>query len=786
MATIYPYFLVSILRVHDALQQSVGYPFFDPACRCYEALRAVHREHLPIEAALDRYGLTEYGYRKGLQAFFRVGCAGLIGLDSRQLLEPLPVEVERKVFVLKSARPWIPATKMVLILAGFDIVISVEQTRHLYASYGWAQGTKPYEKVDFIALNRKVDRLGELQSSPQPRTDFFDERDRLQGLLETFRTLDQPGVTKRFPGSRVSFEQYKKAFLSFGLLGLVERARAPFRNSKIGFKEEGWLILSKIQHPQKSEAYYQQRLASKKIQVDISTLKKIFARWQVGAFQSRFQGDLLRLLRPEEEPKPSQPMPATMAPLRLDAGFIDFFQELAQCPVPLANPGIFLFLPYLNRLRLLEKAATLFELDPEQGYSWFSLLLLDIGRIAGGLSSISKASRSSERSFPLFAGLVAMPCADTLLNALAAIEAEALLELRRYLTQAALQLGLIKGKRIAFDFHMRDFTHDDVELKQIGKGPSPKRQICFPGFRPHLAWDVETGAPITLEFRNGRARATTTLKRFFRELLRENLGAQAIEHVYLDSEYTAEHIWQFLVDPQEGFGADLTMCIRRNPRVKKYITAFLETTPTWVFYDEQHTYTEQTFEIPIPKTTKSLRCVLKRHEPTGRLRCFGSTLEQLDAKGILAEYRHRWSIENGIKDLVGNYFFDQIPGIDPHRINLHYFVVTLVRLLFEMLAQDYQYACNPDGTKKTISTLRPEFISGVNVTLSRNANGLTLTWQDPYSEKQHQALSRLFATLNQQAQQGLPFLGGIRLTYEIGSPRPEDFRNRLERQRLEI
>jgi hypothetical protein len=59
---------------------------------------------------------------------------------------------------------------------------------------------------------------------------------------------------------------------------------------------------------------------------------------------------------------------------------------------------------------------------------------------------------------------------------------------------------------MAFDFKMTEFTGDDVELKNIGKAPSPKRKICFPGFRPHLAWNVDTGTPISLEFRRCFAR----------------------------------------------------------------------------------------------------------------------------------------------------------------------------------------------------------------------------------------------------------------------------------------
>jgi hypothetical protein len=369
---------------------------------------------------------------------------------------------------------------------------------------------------------------------------------------------------------------------------------------------------------------------------------------------------------------------------------------------------------------------------------------------------------------------------------MATIDESDLLQLRRYLTQAAYQNHLIEGKRIAFDFKMRDFTGDDVELKNIGKGPSPRRKICFPGFRPHLAWDVDTGTPISLEFRNGKARASTTVKRFIRELLQQFLGNQGVEHVYLDSEYTAEHVWRFIVDPEKGLGADLTMCIKQNKGVKKFIDPFLQTNPNWLFYDDDHTYSEKTFQIPIQQTDKTLQCVLKRKESTGKLRCFGSTFKGLNSMGILEEYRTRWTIENGIKDLIENYYFNNIPGIDPHRINIHYFVVTLARILFEMFCQDYEDARNPDGSTNTIDTLRPEFITGSNASLCRIKNELILTWNDPYPEKQHQALEALFGKLNEQSQNGFPFLGGLRLRYEISPAKSENLRNRFKRELFEF
>ena len=789
MAIIYPHFLQTILKVYENLQQNIPYPFFDSSCIRYEALRSSLLDKNPIQPVIQKYGLSEYEYRKNLSAFQRFGVAGLIGLDFRQLIEEIPLEVERMVFVLKNARPWIPATKMSIIIKGFDYDIPVSLMRHLYASYGWTFGSKPYKLVDFWPLNLKVIQLCRLQTQTIEIKSFFHEEDSLQTLLEVFRTLEIRGITKRYPGSRVSFEQHKKDFLSFGLLGLVDRARPPFRNSKLGFKEEGLIILSKIQKPQKGEAYYLKILKAKKINVDATCLSKIFTKWKVKDFKSKFKGDIERLMEPEPvgalEQIPLEEV-KEISSSRLDRGFISLIEDLEHKAIPLANPGVFLFLPYLNRLKLFEKAASLFNADPHQGYSWFSLLLLDLGRILEGLSSVSKTCRTHELSIPLMAGLVKMPCKDSLLNGLAIINDTELLRLRRYLTGATFEQGLTTGKRIAFDFHMRDFSSDDVELKNIGKGPSPKRKICFPGFRPHIAWDVATGVPITLEFRNGRARATSTIKRFIRELLLHALGDQAVEHVYLDSEYTSEAVWKFIVDAREGLGAELTMCIKQNKKVKAYIDSFLKTNPTWLFYDEDHTYTEQSFEIPIQQTDQILRCVVKRKESTGRLRCFGSTLEGLTSKGILEEYGYRWIIENGIKDLIANYFFDNIPGIDPHRINIHYFVVTLARILYEMLCRDYTEAWNSDKTKKTIGTLRPEFLTGSNAIISRVKNELVLKWQDSYPIKQHHALKALFDTLNEKASHGLTFLGGLRLRFEIAPPKSPELRNKLKREVVEF
>lgn len=788
MGVIVSRFIRQSLKTHGLLLQGLEYPFFDSACRKYEALRAVSVDGITVTKALNRFGLTEYEWRRSRTAFGSHGVAGLIGLDCDTLLDALDIETERMVFVLKQARPSIPATRMMTILQGFGIAVPLGLMRRLYASYGWVPGTRAYTSVDFISLNLRVMQLEQLRSELIPRTSFHCDKDRLQVLIEVFRSLDARGAAGRYPGSRTSFSHHKTAFLNLGLLGLVDRAQPCFRNSKLGFVEEGRIVLSKVQKPQRDASWYVRLLRSREILVDITCISKIFTRWKVESFKTAFRGELERLATdargdigiPLERP----PQPVVIAP---DEAFTDFVGRLDGREEPLAHPGIFLFLPYLHQLGVFDAVSSILNPAPEKSYSWFSLLLLNLARIFRAVPSVSRTCKLHELSVPLSSGLVDMPCADTILNGLAAISEPDLLLLRKQLTAAALRQGLVQGRQLAFDFKMRDFTGEDVALKNIGKGPSPKRKICFPGFRPHLAWDVATGAPVTLEFRNGRARATTTIKRFIRELLSDALGDTNIEHVYLDSEYTAEHVWQFIVDPETGLGADLTMCIKQNAKVKKRIHPFLDSKPDWLYYDDAHTYTKQTFELPISGAGRILQCVLKRKESTGRLRCFGSTLPELDSAGVLREYSNRWSIENGIKDLVTSYFFDNIPGIDPHRVNIHYFVVTLARLLFQMLCLDLgDYARNPDHTYKTLSTLRPEFITGVNASLGRQGNELIVSWKDKVSEHQHKVMRTFFEKLNQRASQPLPFLGGLRLRFVPPPSRTRDLRNRIRRKSVDF
>ena len=143
-------FLIHVIEIHENIQNNINYPFFDPACVRYEALRCVFIDGESIDNASEKFGLSNYEFRKAKIAFNNHGVAGLIGININELIESFPLQTERMVFVLKMARKNFPATKMVTILNGFDLNPSLDIIRRLYASYGWAQGTKKFKNIDFI------------------------------------------------------------------------------------------------------------------------------------------------------------------------------------------------------------------------------------------------------------------------------------------------------------------------------------------------------------------------------------------------------------------------------------------------------------------------------------------------------------------------------------------------------------------------------------------------------------------------------------------------------------
>ena len=711
-------------------------------------------------------------------------------------------ELERKVVALKEGFPSLPATTCATILQGLNCEIQQEQVLAIYGSYGTSRSTKHLaETFDFTELNRRAHRLQQLIDAGSKQ-----ERHSVQVrylAMHAYVTAPQGGREQAIAESglkRSLFFFYWKAFQRYGLLGLVDRARETFRRSKIGLANEAQLVVDKLRRPQHPNSFFTDRLKSKDIPTDPSAVMKIFAKWNVKDYRCEFVHNLERLEAPDEKAsQQEEPIPEEKPARWVDQNFLIKLSGLRTAPID--APGLFALWCYLEELGIFPvlQAMGLTGGGEEKGYSWFDLFLLAIARTFYGISSYSKACEHQELSLPLFSHLLALPCNDSFLNGLASVSEEQIRILRRWLVKRGKELGLLEGKRIAMDFHQIDRDVRIPELRNFGKGPSPKKKFCCNGFRPHIAWDLETGCLIVAEFRKSSARGTSTVKRFTNDYLMPDFQ-ELFECVYIDSEYTGKDVWEFILEP-DGMNAHLTACLKQNPFVKRARDAFLNSHAQrddfWKYCDDEHVYADGTFPLvwPVgadtPEQEESavrqfrLNCVVKKNLKTGSDRCFGTSRPVENPRTLFDDYGHRWKIENGIKDLVGSYFLDQCPGCQPHQVDVHFFLVTVCRLLYRMIERDLGESIhNPDGSTKTLHTMRTVLFRQGAAHIQLAEDTICLRFQDSFSHERTELLKNWFDTLHGRYADGLQILDGLRLGFQLRVPRGEEHRNAYRKARL--
>ncbi len=150
----------------------------------------------------------------------------------------------------------------------------------------------------------------------------------------------------------------------------------------------------------------------------------------------------------------------------------------------------------------------------------------------------------------------------------------------------------------------------------------------------------------------------------------------------------------------------------------------------------------------------------------------------LNSKQILQAYSKRWIIENGIKDLSHSFNLDQVPGTRPHHVNVHFFMVGLCRVIYQMTQKDSgDLMVNSDGTYKTLSTMRDKIINPCSGKFQITEDTIEINLLSKFSAKMTDCLRQLFNTANEQARDGLEILGGYKLNFRLLPPYGEERRN---------
>lgn len=747
-----------------------------------------------IELLARSWDVSKSMLSKVAIAYVKTGIAGAMGVCFKSTLidKTINVELERKTLALKTGFPALPATTCSLILNGFGLEIDTEQVLSIYASYGMSHSTRPLSKqVDFAAINSRAGRLQQLIDG-----EHIDQLKRVQQRYLTIHAYlagsnrSKEQVINESGMSRSLFFFYWSNFKQLGILGLVDKAKKSFRVSKIGLDNEAQMIVDKVQKPERANNFYVSRLASKGIGVDRTTVTKILTRWNVDAYQCRFKHNLERLDSLEPVAEQTVVDIDNIRPKRMaDKNFLVLLSGLSGEGLAVDAPGLFTLWCYIEELGILPicESMGLTGQGQTRGYSWFDLFLLNIARIFYGISSYSKTCQSQYACLPFFCHLLTLPCNDTFLDGLTAISEQQVYMLRNWLVKRGHQLQILKGKNIALDFHQIDMDVRMSGLRNFGKGPSPKKKICYNGLRPHIAWDVETGCVMVAEFRKSSARGTTTIKRFITDYLLDEFSG-LFETIYIDSEYTGKNVWRFILD-SKNMAAQLTACLKQNAFVRKYrdefINAHHDDSGFWKYYDDNHCYSNGFFDLvwsvnPDNSTAEVLRlkCVVKKNVKTGALRCFGTSKPINDPIELLADYSSRWTVENGIKDLVNSYYLDKCPGNAPHQVDIHFLVVTIARLLYRMIERDLSEAIhNPDGSTKCLQTMRETLFRQGCGRIRFVEQAMKVEFKNSFDLKTTNLLRSWFELLSERFPDGMDILGRFRLEYQLRPPYGEEHRN---------
>jgi hypothetical protein len=428
----------------------------------------------------------------------------------------------------------------------------------------------------------------------------------------------------------------------------------------------------------------------------------------------------------------------------------------------------------------------------DKGYSWSDLFLFNVARIFYGISTYTAACEIEEPTLAFFSGLLKSPCNDSLLNGLKdKITEKEVYLFRKHIIKQGVDNKLIEGKNIAFDFHQIDLDLKWSKIRKIGKGPSPKKNICYNGFRPHIAWDLSTNCLIVNEFRKSSARGTSTTKPYIKDYLLDEFK-DLFENIYIDSEYTGKDLWNFIIDKDNGCGAHLTACLKQNPLVKKqrdlFILENLNNKNFWIYYDDNYIISKTTFKIEweakLEKKTKKLilNCLVKKSLKNGKLRCFGTSKDITNPIEILTDYSERWLIENGIKDLVISYYINQIAGANPHLADIHFLTVTICRYIYKMIELDLgDDILNSDGSTKTLDSMRKILFKQGAGAISYNKNSFEIEFLNSYSLKMTKLLQKLYAKIEHNFPSGLSVLGGKKISFKLQTPKGEEFKNSFKK-----
>ena len=750
-------------------------PFFlkDTVIDNYELLRAVWVEGKSIRAACQKVGHSRSEYYRLEDAFIRYGVVAVYpDLGSREQHPKL----ERLALLVKNTRTTATETAIFRLAEalGIDPLPSMPTLGHLLHCHGIGNTREEADRAYWEGLQAIVQAIKGLKSQARParskderKKTFYVPEEALQVRFELFRELAlKPeekvrGAVRRYGISPPTFYKYLHRFRLYGPWGLVDWLQPGRGRDKASEELELQIIEEKIEHP---------RLTLDDLMARLDLRCSRTGVYDILRFWNLISGDRapvkIRGYWGEEEPEKSVRKLRTAKeaaeagqfemPSKVNAHFAGLLDSLRTRPLALCDPGPIVLAQFVDDLGVLE-ALHIYGPKRREGLEATNLILLNVCRILAGYETIGHLWENGDRSVAIAAGVGVYPGKTALYDGFSDLKFDHLQKLRNDVAARARDLGLIRGERIAQDFHFKEFYGKAPQEEEIGVGPSGEHELA-PGFRPHVIWDLDSDVLVNIAFCNGSSRATRVVREFCEKNLYPILGRDAIREIYLDSEYTSFPSINYLV-VDEFSQADVIMCLKRNKKVDQLAKEVIAKEP-WEDYGEGFEIAGKTFDLSA--LGKKLHLVVKKNKQTGDLRCFGTTLPGLEHREVLQRYRLRWPIENGLKDLIHSYFIDHILGKDPEKIEANFYCVQVARLAYENFLQslDEKFVRDSAGYKKTLSTFRYLLFGRHNCQLRLRDKDLELTYLDMSRGELQSALEGLLTRRTKRGLNRVAWWGG--------------------------
>ena len=744
------YFSLTQFRIRSALvqsQSSVPFEYDDePFFKTYNALYGIWKEGKSQRQTAKSLNISRETLIKWEISFVNYGTVGLLPNLSQIQIEP---QLEKLIILIKSSRPHERANYTLKLAEALEIQgASLDLIRRVQRCYGYGHRMDEkdilyYQGLQHILTSfaKQKEKKSLMHDDKDRRKTFFNfNQDHLQQRVELMKSLSlcnkkrqTRSILKEFGISPNRFYVLKDRYMTYGIWGLVDLVQKGQIGEKISPEVELQIIEERLMDSCLSTSKMAKKL---KLKCSRANVQKIYKKWGLSKFKKpvSIRGVISQPIPKKAETEKSYvelsakmrfPDLIKTSNLKVNLSFTRLVKRFAYHKVAISNPGTIIVAPFLDQLGVVEALRTH---GPESYLSSdiTNNIIVNVLRIIAGFPTIRNYSMNSDRSVAIAAGLSLNPGKSRFYDSFDKLRFEHLQKLRNDASCRARELGVIEGKEIAIDYHCDQSDSRFPTDKSFSKSPDKKGDVVY-AHRPQIIWDSISNTIINIAYCEGRSRAPSALYKFCEENLFKIIDPDVIAEIYTDSEYTGEKQLVYLAIRSE---ADITMCLKQNPKIKKWREQTIKN-GQWEDYGEDYRISSQDYILA--ETGKQLRFIVKQNKETDEIRCFGSTHIDYSPKKILDSYHIRWPVETGIKELIENYFLNKPTGTSPEKVESHYYCVMLARLTIDyfrsvLCVPQWQ---TPEDWECVLSTIRTSIFSNQNCELSLNDSGdFVITYLD--------------------------------------------------------